>query len=250
MARSQKEALLRTLAIDIGGSGLKMMTLGPDGRPLGNRDRQPTPRPATPRSVLAVLSRMVAGQPGFDRVAAGFPGVVENGVTRTAVNLHPEWIGTDLAAALSEMTAQPARVANDADVQGLAVIEGVGVELVLTLGTGLGSGLYVDGGLVPNLEIAHHVFRKSRTYEQYLGKVALKRQGARKWRRRLLEAVGLLHRTFNYRRLYIGGGNARKARKDGFDLPANVEIVSNVAGLLGCIRLWEDGHCRQDRESQ
>ena len=228
----------RTLAIDIGGTGLKMMTLGPSGDPLNDRLRCRTPKPAMHRDVLGVLAGMVDRQPHFDRVAVGFPGVVQNGVTLTAVNLHPDWVGVDLASAMVEMTGRPARVANDADVQGLAVIEGRGVELVLTLGTGLGSALYVDGILVPNLEIAHHVFRKNRSYEECLGNVALKRMGKAKWSRRFREAFEQLAGAFNFRKMYIGGGNARKLKGK---LPDNVEIVSNVAGLLGCIRLWDSG---------
>ena len=112
------------------------------------------------------------------------------------------------------------------------------MELVLTLGTGLGSALYVDGILVPNLEIAHHVFRKNRSYEECLGNVALKRMGKAKWSRRFREAFEQLAGAFNFRKMYIGGGNARKLKGK---LPDNVEIVSNVAGLLGCIRLWDSG---------
>ena len=227
----------RTLAIDIGGSGLKMMVLGPDGAPLNERHREPTPRPPTPSEILPVLEAMVATQPEFDRVAAGFPGVVSNGITLTAANLHGDWLGFDFAEALEGMTNAPARVANDADVQGLAVIEGVGVELVLTLGTGLGSGLYVDCKLVPNLEIAHHVFREGDTYEQVLGSAALERLGREQWTRHLEEAVQQLEAAFNYRRLFLGGGNSRKASRA--NLPDNVSIVSNIAGLLGCIHLWE-----------
>ncbi|MCY4533953.1 MAG: ROK family protein [Bryobacterales bacterium] len=227
----------RTLAIDIGGSGLKMIVLGPAGEPLNERHRERTPGLPTPAEILPILERMVAAQPAFDRVAAGFPGVVSNGVTLTAVNLHPDWVGFDFATALESMTGAPARLANDADVQGLAVIDGVGVELVLTLGTGLGSGLYVDCKLVPNLEIAHHVFRKGSTYEEMLGNAALERLGREKWTRRLEEAVGQLEATFNYQRLFIGGGNSGKAARAS--LPDNVGIVSNIAGLLGCIHLWE-----------
>ena len=235
----------RTLAIDIGGSGLKMLTLGPAGELASARLRCRTPRPALPRDVLSVLAGMAVTRPDFDRVAVGFPGVIRDGVTLTAANLHADWVGFDLASALSEITGKPVRVANDADVQGLAVIEGVGVEFVLTLGTGLGSALYVDGALVPNLEIAHHVFRKNRTYEEYLGLKALKRHRKAKWNRLLRKAVDQLARTFNYRRLYIGGGNAKKVRKG---LPENVQIVSNVAGLLGCIRLWDAGVQRVERK--
>ncbi len=227
----------RTLAIDIGGTGLKVMVLGPDGVPLNERHRERTPSPSTPLEVLPVLERMIAAQPEFDRVAAGFPGVVSSGVTRTAPNLHQDWVGFDFVGALESMTGVPARVANDADVQGLAVIEGVGVELVLTLGTGLGSALYVDCKLVPNLELAHHVFRKGSTYEQLLGNAALERLGRKQWSRHLEEAVRQLAATFNYQKLFIGGGNSRKAARA--DLPSNACVVSNIAGLLGCIHLWK-----------
>lgn len=212
MATGRVASHPRTLAIDIGGSGLKMMTLGPTREPASIGLRQPTPSPALPEDVLSVLDGMAVRQPGFDRVAVGFPGVIRDGVTLTAANLHAGWVGFDLAAALHDITGRPTRVANDADVQGLAVIEGIGVEFVRTLGTGLCSALYVDGALVPNLEIAHHEFRKNRTYEEYLGKKELKRHGKAKWNRLLRKAIHQLERTLNYRRLYVGGGNAKRTR--------------------------------------
>ena len=235
MAHAEATHPVRTLAIDVGGSGLKMMTLGPFGEPLTERDRRPTPRPATPSAVLAELEGMIVAQPPFDRVAAGFPGVVSGGKTMTAVNLDSSWVGFDFGRALSELTGAPTRIANDADVQGLAVIDGVGTEFVLTLGTGLGSALYVDGRLVPNLEVAHHVFREDRTYEDYLGAAGLDHLGKRRWNELLQEAVRHLRETFNFHRLYIGGGNARKVREP---IPEDVLLVSNRAGLLGCIHLW------------
>ena len=179
---------------------------------------------------------MLPGQPAFDRAAAGFPGVVDRGRTLTAPNLDTAWEGFDFRSALTDLTGKPTRVANDADVQGSAVIQGRGVEFVLTLGTGLGSALYVDRRLVPNLEIAHHVFRKNRTYEEWLGDAALERYGKTRWNKLLLKALEQLRHTFNYRRLYVGGGNARKVKAR---LPENVQIVPNVAGLLGCMWLWE-----------
>lgn len=226
----------RTLAIDIGGAGLKMLTLDSWGKPLNERRRRRTPKAPTPSAVLDVLRQMIAKQPPFDRLAVGFPGVVTDGVTLTAANLHKDWIGFDLGAALQQMTGKPVRLANDADVQGLAVIDGIGVELVLTLGTGFGSALYVDYRLVPNLEIAHHLFRKGKTYEDCLGGAALERSGRAKWNARLQEAMEVLQATFNYRRLYLGGGNAKFIL---FALPKSVSIVSNMAGLLGGIRLWD-----------
>lgn len=213
-----------------------MMMLGPRGEPLNDRDRQLTPEIPTPDAVLAVIRSMIAAQPEFDRVSVGFPGVVRDGITETAVNLHTDWIGYNLAASIEEIARKPVRVANDADVQGLGVIEGAGVELVLTLGTGLGSALYVDGKSVGNLEMGQHPFRKRKTYEQYLGAAALKARGKTKWNRDLQEAIALLGRIFYYRVLYLGGGNTKKIQGE---LPPNVKIVSNAAGLLGGIRLWD-----------
>jgi polyphosphate glucokinase len=180
---------------------------------------------------------MIAKHGGFDRISVGFPGVVTGGVVFTAVNLDKTWVGFDLAKALQERTGRPVRVANDADVQGLGVVEGRGVELVLTLGTGMGSALFVNGRLVPNLELAHHPIRKDKTYEDLVGDAALKKIGIERWSRRVRKAIDALEETFNYRLLYLGGGNAEKLDTE---LPKNVKIVSNLAGLLGGIALWRD----------
>jgi polyphosphate glucokinase len=172
----------------------------------------------------------------YDRVSVGFPGVIVDGVTETAVNLHDDWAGFNLKTALGELLKKPVRVANDADVQGSAVVEGKGVELVLTLGTGIGSALFVDGKLVPNLELGHHSFERDKTYEQRMGDAELKKKGKDTWNERLQRAIEDLDRVFNYRVLYLGGGNAKKIN---FELPENVRIVPNVAGILGGIRLWD-----------
>jgi len=186
--------------------------------------------------LLAAIDELLAGLGEFDRVAVGFPGVVVDGTTRTAPNLDPAWADFPLAARLTARTGKPARVANDAGVQGLAVIEGVGVELVLTLGTGMGFALYTSGHYVPNIEMGHHVFRDRRTYEDRVGEPARARVGDKRWRRRVLQVIASLDPVFNYRVLYIGGGNARLL--DPAELPGNVRVVDNVAGLLGGLKLW------------
>jgi polyphosphate glucokinase len=228
---------VRTLSIDIGGSGIKTFVLDEQGEPLTERLREPTPSEPTPDAVLGVLNQLIARQGEFDRISVGFPGVVRSGEIRTAVNLDPSWVGFKLAEALSQATGKPTRVANDADVQGLAVIAGKGVELVLTLGTGLGSALFIEGHLVPNLEMGHHPFRKGRTYEEYLGAASLDLKGKKKWNGYLVEAIANLERLFNYQMLYLGGGNSKKIE---FELPPNATRVPNVAGLLGGIALWRD----------
>lgn len=226
----------RTLAIDIGGTGLKMLVLDARGKPQNERARIETPRPATPAAVLRALAKLIAQQPPFDRVSAGFPGVVHDGVVKTAPNLHPSWVGHDLAKALRGATRKPVRVANDADVQGLGDIAGKGVELMLTLGTGLGSALFVDGTLVPNLELGHHPFRDGKTYEELVGRAAIEKLGKKRWRKHVRAAIAQLDPIFNYRTIYLGGGNARHLKPT--DLPKNGRMCSNEAGLLGGIALW------------
>lgn len=227
----------KTLAIDIGGSGLKMLVLDAAGNAITERTRQPTPKKPRPQAVLDVLKGMYSEHGEFDRVSAGFPGVVVNGEIRTAANLHDDWLGFNLATALTDATGKPARVANDADVQGLGSVEGKGVELVITLGTGMGSALFLNGRLVPNLELPHHPFHKGKTYEECVGDDARKKLGSKKWSKLVQKAIDELRETFNYRMLYIGGGNAERLK---FDLPADVQIVHNVTGLLGGMALWRD----------
>ena len=227
----------KTLTIDIGGSGIKAMILDVEGNPIGNRRRVPTPRPARPDAVLEAIVKLTEGQSDFDRVSVGFPGVIRKGVTETAVNLHKDWIGFDLEGTLSKRLGKPIRALNDADVQGFGAISGKGVELVVTLGTGFGSALFLDGKLVPNLEVAHHPFHRGKTYEEHVGSAALEKAGRKKWQRRVMQAIAALEHLFNYDTLYIGGGNARRLT---LDLPPNVIIIANVAGLLGGIALWRD----------
>ncbi len=226
-----------TLAIDIGGTGLKIMALDASAKPITQRLRTETPIKPTPLRVLNELEKLRAETPAFDRVSAGFPGVIKNGRTLTAANLHPEWVGFDLQGELEKQWGKPTRVANDAAVQGYGAIKGVGVELVLTLGTGMGSALFTRGRLAPGLELGHHPFRKGREYEDYLGRRGLKEHGPKKWNKLLQKAIDQTSRTFNWDSLYIGGGNAKLV---SFPLPPNVSLVSNQDGLLGGIKLWAD----------
>jgi polyphosphate glucokinase len=234
---TQDNSSIRTLTLDIGGSGVKAMVLDEAGNPLTERNRVETPKPPKPDAVIDAIAQLAAGQGNFHRVSVGFPGVVRNGVTYTAVNLDPDWVGFDFATTLSKRLGKPVRVANDADVQGMGAITGKGVELVITLGTGFGSALFVNGKLVPNLEMGHHPFRKGETYEEQLGRAAQDKAGVQKWNNRLAKAIATLEHLFNYDYLYIGGGEAKRVT---IDLPTNVKIVPNVTGLLGGIVLWRD----------
>lgn len=240
----------RTLAFDIGGTGLKAEVLDAAGQPVGDRARVDTTYPMSPQDMLEALAGLAAQLPGYHRISAGFPGVVrENRVLTaphfvtvagpgTAVDpeLEKAWSGFPLGEELGRRLAAPARVANDADLQGAAVIKGVGLELVVTLGTGVGTGLFYRGILAPHLEIAHHPLRKGETYNEQLGEAARKRIGNRKWNKRVRLAIDALRGLVLYDRLYIGGGNSARI---AFELRDDEEIVDNSAGLLGGIRLWE-----------
>jgi polyphosphate glucokinase len=226
----------RTLCIDIGGTGLKAMIVSARGQPLTERVRVETPRPATPRAIGVALRRIIPARTEFDRVSVGFPGVVIDGVVKTAPNLHASWVGFDLATSTLKATGRPTRVLNDAGVQGHGVVQGRGVEVCATLGTGFGFSLFVNGHYVPNVELGHHPFRKDKTYEDFLGAQGLRRLGKKKWNKMLGHAIGQLQETFNYRVLYLGGGNAKKVT---VRLPRNVRVVENLAGLLGGVKLWE-----------
>ncbi len=225
-----------TLAVDIGGSGLKMMLLDSAGKPLSERERVATPAIPTPAAVLEALDGLVAKLPGFDRVSVGFPGVTKKGVTYSAVNLHPAWMNFHFEEELTKRWKRPVRVANDAAVQGYGAIHGNGVEMILTLGTGMGSALFTDGKLCPGLELGHHPWRK-KTYEDYLGRRGLDHLGRQRWNRKLKLAIEQTAKTFNWDHLYLGGGNAKKIT---ITLPPNVSIVSNEEGLLGGVVLWRD----------
>jgi polyphosphate glucokinase len=212
--------------------------IGATGRFLTDRVRVDTPVGRPPKEIVEALVRLVAPLGAYDRVAVGFPGVIREGRVLTAANLDNEgWKDFDLAGALGRALGKPVRVANDADVQGLAVIAGKGVEMVITLGTGFGTGLYLAGRLAPHLELSHHPFRKGETYDEQLGEAARKRVGNRKWNRRVKKAIGNLRSLTSFDHLYIGGGNARRI---DFTLDPDVTVVANDAGIQGGVALWKD----------
>ena len=226
-----------TLALDIGGTNLKAGLLDPQGAMVGERARVPTPRPSPPAVVVPALVGLAHALGRFDRISVGFPGVVSRGTVRTAPNLGTkDWAGFDLAGALTERLDRPVRMLNDATVQGLGVIAGRGVECVITLGTGFGFALYDDGRMGPHLEMSMHIARKDLTYDEYLGAKALKDVGRRRWRRRVERTLDAMRALVNFDALYIGGGNAELI---DFDLPPNVRVVSNTAGITGGVRLWD-----------
>jgi 6-phosphogluconolactonase len=227
---------LRTLAIDVGGTHLKAVLLGPSGKMIVDEVVIDTPHPCPPKIFLKSVDRLIGALPPFERVSVGFPGFVRRGTVITAPHLGTKpWQNFVLADALEKRLGKPVRVLNDADVQGFGLIRGRGVEMVLTLGTGAGTALFRDGDLMPHLELAHHPIHKDLTYDEYIGDEALRSKGVKKWSRRVHKAITILRSLVHYDLLHIGGGNASKV----IDPPADVKVGSNQAGLTGGIRLWD-----------
>ena len=234
--RGSAKSFQRTLAVDVGGTGIKAELLDDRGRPLTDRARIPTPPGATPHQVIAIICKLAKTEGKFDRVSVGFPGVTKNGIIYTAPNLGKGWNNFALEEKLRRALERPVRVANDADVQGLGAVSGHGVELVITLGTGVGSVIFVDGNRI-HLELGHHPFHNGKTYEDELGHRMLVKKGKKWWNKRLREAIEDLKTAFDYDRLYLGGGDSKFIR---FEPPEGVKIVGNEEGLLGGIKLWQD----------
>lgn len=233
---------MKTLAIDIGGTGLKASVLDEQGNMMVKRVRMPTPHPSRPKDILPAIGELVKQLPDFDRISAGFPGVVRHGTVLTAPHLGTKaWKGFDLQDALAKQFGKPARVENDAEVQGLGIITGHGLEVVLTLGTGIGSAIFDNGRMTPHLELAHHPIHKSATYDDYIGDVARKTLGKKKWSDRVLRTIDIVRTLLNFDTLYLGGGNSANLT---VRLPANVKIASNDKGILGGFRLWDERHGR------
>jgi polyphosphate glucokinase len=239
-----------TLAIDVGGTGIKAAVLDASGKIVADRVRVETHYPLTPELFVLTLTTLTQPLPKADRASVGFPGVVRHGQIITAPHfvtkagpdtkvlkeLVEAWSDFEADSRLEKALGMPTKVANDADLQGLAVIEGTGIELVVTLGTGVGTALFRDGELAPHLELAHHPLAKDENYNQRLGEAALERIGVKRWRTRVLSALETLENLVTFDHCFVGGGNARHLTGR---LPKSYDIVDNVAGILGGIRLWE-----------
>jgi len=243
----------RTLAVDCGGGGIKASVLDAAGTLHVPPVRVPTPYPLPPERLVATVAAIAAGLPAADRATIGMPGMLRHGVviatphyvtrsgprSRVDPELFAAWAGKDMAAAFSASLGYPVLVLNDAEVHGAGVVSGSGLEMVLTLGTGLGSALFDGGTLAPHLELSHAPVRWNVTYDAYLGEHERRRLGDGAWSRRVRRAVEGLRPVFHWDRLYLGGGNARRIRPATLDaLGDDVVVVPNSAGIVGGVRAW------------
>jgi len=229
---------MSTLAVDIGGGSIKVLVLDDDGAPVKEALVESTPAPATPEAVFNLIRDMSGTLPPHERVSVGFPGIVKHGVAYNAPNLGTDsWRGVRLNEELTSLLKRPVRAVNDADLQGLGVVQGKGVELVVTLGTGMGTALFTEGVLVPNLELGHHPLRDGQSYEDLVCDAELKRIGPLLWTARVFDAIAQLAPIFNHDVLHLGGGNVRHLHGK---LPENVRVFSLAEAMRGALKLWDD----------
>jgi polyphosphate glucokinase len=243
----------RTLAVDCGGGGIKASVLDAAGTLHVPPARVPTPYPLPPQRLVEVIAEIASGLPAADRVTVGMPGMIRHGVviatphyvtrggprTRVDPELVALWAGRDVAHDLQERLGLPVLLLNDAEVHGAGVVSGSGVELVLTLGTGLGSALFDGGALAPHLELSHAPIRRGVTYDAYLGEHERRRLGDGSWSRRVRRAVEGLRPVVLWDRLYVGGGNSRRISPATLAaLGDDVVVVPNSAGIVGGVRAW------------
>jgi polyphosphate glucokinase len=242
--------MITTLCVDIGGSGLKAAMVDLHGDLITERLRVDTPYPCPPRRLVETLAELVSPLGRADRATVGFPGLVRDGrihhvpsLTRarydgpTDPDLQALWDGFPLESALQDAFGIPTKLLNDADVQGCAVIAGRGLEFVLTLGTGVGTALFLDGRLLPHLELSHGPFKKDVSIDIALGNVERKRLERDHWRARVRTAIDIFDAMLYFDRIYVGGGNAKHL--DPSDVGPKGTIVPNSAGIIGGVRAWD-----------
>jgi polyphosphate glucokinase len=225
------------LAIDIGGSHIKGNILNPKGEEQIKYSKLDTPGLATPAAVVRTILQLVRNMPEYEKISVGFPGYVRNGIVFTAPNLGSQnWKQIDLGQLISDALRKPVRLVNDADQLGLGVVSGKGLELAVTLGTGVGTACLIDGILLPHLELAHHPIRKDEDYDNYVGEKAMKKEGKEKWNKRVARVLDILKTVFNYDRLYLGGGNASVLT---IPLDDNIHLFTNEDGIKCGAKLWD-----------
>jgi polyphosphate glucokinase len=240
-------SVTHVLGIDIGGTGIKAAPVDTDtGELLADRIKLETPRPATPDAVSKVVAEVVRSC-GWSGQEAGvtFPGVVTAGVIQTAANVDPSWIGTDGVAVFGQATGLDVTVLNDADAAGVAEMKfgsgkgEMGTVLMLTLGTGIGSALFIDGILVPNTEFGHIQIR-GKDAEKRASEQVRESEGLHwgDWSERLNEYLQHIEALLSPNLIIIGGGVSKKSEKflprlNGLRAKVVPATMLNDAGIVG-----------------
>ena len=244
---------MEILGIDIGGSGIKgaPVDVGTGGL-TAERFRIPTPEPSLPDAVAAVVVEIAQHFNWRGPIGCTFPAVVKNGVTLSAANVARAWLGADAQNLFTRETGCPVLVLNDADAAGIAEMrfgagkDRPGVVLLLTLGTGIGSALFVDGALVPNTELGHMVLPRGSEAEQWAAdRIRTEKDLSwKKWTKRLNEVLAYLEILFSPDLFILGGGVSKNHDKFMPLLKVHAPVVParllNEAGIVGAALAAKD----------
>lgn len=243
-----------TLTIDCGGGSIKAAVLDAAGTMRSQPIQVSTPYPLSTGLFVSTITELANQLPKAERATIGIPGMIRHGVVITTPHyvtksgprsvvlpeLVQQWRGFDARAEISTALGIPTLVLNDAEVHGAGVVAGTGLEVVLTLGTGLGYALFDGGKLAPHLELSQAPVRFQQTYDTYIGEAERKKLGDLFWSRRVRKLIDGLRPVFVWDRLYLGGGNARNIKLDIVEkLGDDVVIVPNSAALVGGVRAWQ-----------
>lgn len=238
---------MQILGIDIGGSGVKGAVVdAATGELVTGRMRIPTPQPATPDDVIGVIAKIVKHFDYLGPLGVGYPGVVVDGVTKTAANMDNGWIGLDAADAIASATGCMVTIRNDADTAGVAEMafgagkDRRGVVMIFTLGTGIGSAMFVNGQIVPNLELGHLYLRNMQVDVEDYTSDRIRGEEKLSWKRwggRLNEYFQFIEFLFSPQVIIIGGGVSKKHEKFFKYIHTTAELLPaalrNEAGIVG-----------------
>lgn len=243
-----------TLCIDCGGGGIKGSVVDEFGTVIAQPVRKRTPYPMPPQVLVETIMQIASELPTATRVTVGMPGMIRHGrviatphyITRDGPRskvlpeLADAWKNFDMKAAIVGAFGLPTLVLNDAEVAGAGVITGTGLEMIITLGTGLGNAIFDSAVLAPHAELSQGLVRWGLTYDDYIGEHERLRLGDSHWSRRVRRVIEGLYPVYIWDRLYIGGGNASRIDiSPRHRLPDNIYFVRNEAGIFGGVRAWQ-----------
>jgi len=244
------------MGIDVGGSGIKGVPVNLEtGAFVGERYRLPTPEKAKPDDVAKTVADLVKHFDWSGLVGVGFPAVIRNGTALTAANIHNSWIETNAEQLFGEATGCPIYVLNDGDAAGMAEMRfGVGqqrqkgVAIMITIGTGLGTALFVDGKLVPNTELGHIEIRGKDAEKRATDAARQKKDMSwEKWGSKFNEYLTYMERLFWPDLFILGGGISKLSHKFLPYITVRTEVVAakllNQAGIIGAA-LYADQRSR------
>lgn len=237
---------MELLGIDVGGTGIKGALVDADtGKLTTERHRIPTPQPATPEAVSLVIQEMINHFKWNGKVGCGFPTPLQHGTCQSGGNLHPDWKGTKVDTLFQNKTGNTYFIVNDADAAGLAEInfgagkDVNGVVIMITLGTGIGSGIFLDGKLLPNSELGHVLYKNGKSYEKYAADSARKRDNLSRsqWGKRLHKYFSHIEFLLSPDLFIVGGGASKKLGKFSQQIEIDTPLVAaqaeNEAGIIG-----------------